>query len=90
MGHWIIGQKLAEEIVTGSTGAEFEDNEDFHRRVAKLADLEEWGRRNGSLVWNAFVWFRRSLSPTIWRIREPWNSAVAGRHGGTGSHDRGH
>ena len=44
LGHWIIGQKLAEEIVTAFIGAEFEDNEDFHRRVAKLDELEEWGR----------------------------------------------
>ncbi len=44
MGHWIIGQNLAEEIVTAFIGAEFEDNEDFHRRVAKLDELEEWGR----------------------------------------------
>ncbi len=44
MGHWIIGRKLAEEIVTAFMGAVFEDNEDFHRRVAKLSELEEWGR----------------------------------------------
>ena len=44
MGHWIIGQKLAEEIVVAFINAVFEDNEDFHRRVAKLSELEEWGR----------------------------------------------
>ncbi|MCH2663764.1 RpiB/LacA/LacB family sugar-phosphate isomerase, partial [bacterium] len=44
LGHWIIGQNLAEEIVTAFTEAKFEDNEDFHRRVAKLEELAEWGR----------------------------------------------
>ena len=44
MGHWIIGRKLAEEVTTAFLDAKFEDNEDFHRRVAKLAELEEWSR----------------------------------------------
>ncbi|MEE2753048.1 MAG: ribose 5-phosphate isomerase B [Candidatus Latescibacterota bacterium] len=44
IGQWIIGEKLAEEIVAEFIGAEFEDNEDVRRRVAKLSELEEWGR----------------------------------------------
>jgi len=44
MGHWIIGQKLSEEIATAFIGAVFDDTEDVRRRVAKLDELEEWGR----------------------------------------------
>ncbi|MDP6040331.1 MAG: ribose 5-phosphate isomerase B [Candidatus Latescibacteria bacterium] len=44
MGNWIIGRKLAEEIVTTFIEAEFDDTEDVRRRVAKLSELEEWGR----------------------------------------------
>ena len=44
MGHWIIGQKLSEEIAAAFIGAVFEDSEDVRRRVAKLDELEEWGR----------------------------------------------
>ena len=42
MGNWIIGQKLAEEIVTAFVEAEFDNTEDVCRRVAKLGELEEW------------------------------------------------
>lgn len=44
MGHWIIGQKLSEEIAAVFIEAVFEDSEDVRRRVAKLDELEEWGR----------------------------------------------
>ena len=44
MGHWIIGQKLSEEIAAAFIGAVFEDSEDVRRRVAKLDELGEWGR----------------------------------------------
>ena len=47
MGHWIIGQKLAEEIVTAYIDAVFDDTEDVRRRVAKLSELDEWGRERG-------------------------------------------
>ena len=47
MGHWIIGQKLAEEIVTAYIDAVFDDTEDVRRRVAKLSELDEWGRTRG-------------------------------------------
>jgi ribose 5-phosphate isomerase B len=44
MGHWIIGVKLAEEIVGSFLGARFEKTDDFLRRVGKLKKLEQWAR----------------------------------------------
>ena len=44
MGNWIIGIKVAEEISTAFLNARFVQSDDFVRRVAKLARLEEWSR----------------------------------------------
>lgn len=40
MGAWIIGIKLAEEIVRAFLSARFSTDEDFRRRVKKLEQLE--------------------------------------------------
>jgi ribose 5-phosphate isomerase B len=40
IGGWIVGIKVAEEIVTAFLQAEFSTDEDFRRRVRKLAELE--------------------------------------------------
>ena len=40
MGAWIIGIKLAEEILRAYLGARFSTDEDFRRRVKKLEQLE--------------------------------------------------
>jgi ribose 5-phosphate isomerase B len=40
MGAWIIGIKLAEEILRAFLGARFSTDEDFRRRVRKLEQLE--------------------------------------------------
>ena len=40
MGAWIIGIKLAEEILRAFLSARFSTDEDFRRRVKKLDDLE--------------------------------------------------
>jgi len=40
MGNWIIGAKLAEEILQTWLKAKFSDNEDFRRRVRKLEAMD--------------------------------------------------
>jgi ribose 5-phosphate isomerase B len=40
MGAWIIGVKLAEEILRAFLGAQFSSEDDFRRRVKKLDELE--------------------------------------------------
>ena len=42
MGAWIVGIKLAEEILRAFLGARFSTDEDFHRRVKKLEELESF------------------------------------------------
>jgi ribose 5-phosphate isomerase B len=42
MGGWIIGIKLAEEILRGFLAARFSTDEDFRRRVRKLEELESF------------------------------------------------
>ncbi len=42
MGAWIIGIKLAEEILRAFLGARFSTDEDFRRRVKKLEQLETY------------------------------------------------
>jgi ribose 5-phosphate isomerase B len=39
-GAWIVGLKLAEEILRSYLNARFSDDEDFRRRVRKLEELE--------------------------------------------------
>ena len=40
MGNWIIGVKLAEEILQTWLKAKFSDDEDFRRRVRKLDEMD--------------------------------------------------
>jgi ribose 5-phosphate isomerase B len=42
IGAWIIGIKLAEEILRAFLNARFSSNEDFRRRVKKLEQLESF------------------------------------------------
>jgi ribose 5-phosphate isomerase B len=42
LGAWIIGVKLAEEILRAYLNASFSTDEDFRRRVKKLEDLESF------------------------------------------------
>jgi ribose 5-phosphate isomerase B len=44
MGNWIIGIKLAQDIVAVFLAAKFDKTEDVVRRVAKLRKLEQWAR----------------------------------------------
>ncbi len=41
MGAWIIGPKLAEEILRAFLGARFSASEEFRRRVRKLEEMEK-------------------------------------------------
>jgi ribose 5-phosphate isomerase B len=41
MGAWIIGQKVAEEVLTAYLNAKFSTDEDFRRRVRKLEEMEK-------------------------------------------------
>jgi ribose 5-phosphate isomerase B len=45
LGAWIIGSKVAEEILRACLGAEFSASEEFRRRVRKLGEME---RRQGA------------------------------------------
>ncbi len=45
LGGWIIGIKLAEEILRAFLGARFSTDEDFRRRVRKLEELQGDGPR---------------------------------------------
>ena len=40
MGAWIVGIKVAEEILRAYLGAEFSASEEFRRRVRKLGEME--------------------------------------------------
>jgi len=42
LGAWVIGIKLAEEILRAYLNARFSTDEDFRRRVRKLEELESW------------------------------------------------
>ncbi len=42
MGAWIVGIKLAEEILRAFLGASFSTDADFRRRVKKLEELESY------------------------------------------------
>ena len=41
MGAWIVGPKVAEEVLTAFLGATFSTDEDFRRRVRKLSEMEK-------------------------------------------------
>ncbi|MEW1811893.1 ribose 5-phosphate isomerase B [Pseudarthrobacter phenanthrenivorans] len=40
LGAWIVGRKIAEDVITAYLDAQFSINPDFRRRVAQLADME--------------------------------------------------
>lgn len=46
IGGWIVGIRVAEEILRAFLAAEFSTAEEFRRRVAKLADLEREAARH--------------------------------------------
>jgi hypothetical protein len=41
-GAWVIGVKLAEEVLRAYLNARFSTDEDFRRRVRKLEELERF------------------------------------------------
>ena len=41
MGNWIIGVRIAEEVLKAFLAAKFSDNEDFRRRVRKLDQMDQ-------------------------------------------------
>lgn len=45
IGAWIIGIKVAEEIIDTFLTAEFSTDPDFRRRVQKLHDMEVWAAK---------------------------------------------
>ncbi|MDP9933749.1 ribose 5-phosphate isomerase B [Paenarthrobacter nicotinovorans] len=40
LGAWIVGQKIAEDVITAYLDATFSTDSDFRRRVAQLAEME--------------------------------------------------
>lgn len=44
LGAWIVGRKIAEDVLTAYLDARFSTDKDFRRRVAQLADMEEAAR----------------------------------------------
>lgn len=40
LGAWVVGRKIAEDVVTAYLSAEFSTDPDFRRRVAQLAAME--------------------------------------------------
>lgn len=40
LGAWIVGQKIAEDVIDAYLAATFSTDPDFRRRVAQLADME--------------------------------------------------
>lgn len=50
LGAWIVGRKIAEDVITAYLEAEFSTDPDFRRRVAQLADMEAATREAPSLV----------------------------------------
>jgi len=41
MGAWVIGPKMAEEVLTAYLHATFSTDPDFRRRVRKLEEMEK-------------------------------------------------
>jgi len=50
LGAWIVGRKIAEDVIAAYLGAEFSTDPDFRRRVAQLADMEAATREAQNLV----------------------------------------
>ena len=40
LGAWVVGKKIADDVITAYLGAEFSTDPDFRRRVAQLAEME--------------------------------------------------
>lgn len=40
LGAWIVGRRIAEDVISAYLGADFSTDPDFRRRVAQLADME--------------------------------------------------
>ena len=40
LGCWIVGPRIAEDVITAFLNARFDDTEDVRRRVAQLAEIE--------------------------------------------------
>jgi ribose 5-phosphate isomerase B len=47
IGHWIVGIRLAQEVVQSFLSARFSDDQDIRRRVAKLHEMD---RQNAARV----------------------------------------
>ena len=45
IGAWIVGIKVAEELIDSFLNAKFDDEEDVRRRVQKLRDMELWAAK---------------------------------------------
>ncbi|MFN2201757.1 MAG: ribose 5-phosphate isomerase B [Caldilineaceae bacterium] len=45
IGAWIVGIKVAEELIDSFLNAKFDDGEDVRRRVQKLHDMELWAAK---------------------------------------------
>lgn len=50
LGAWIVGPKIAEDVITAYLDARFSTDPDFRRRVAQLADMEAATREASSLA----------------------------------------
>ncbi len=50
LGAWIVGRKIAEDVITAYLGAQFSTDPDFRRRVAQLADMEAATRDASNLA----------------------------------------
>lgn len=40
LGAWVVGEKIAEDVITAFLAAEFSADPDFRRRVAQLAEMD--------------------------------------------------
>lgn len=40
LGEWVVGERVANEVIDTFLGAEFDGHEDFKRRVAKLGQMD--------------------------------------------------
>jgi len=49
LGAWVVGRKIAEDVITAYLDAQFSTDPDFRRRVAQLADMEAATREAPSL-----------------------------------------
>jgi ribose 5-phosphate isomerase B len=50
LGAWVIGRRIAEDVVTAYLSAEFSTDPDFRRRVSQLADMEDSARNSANAM----------------------------------------